>query len=78
MKEATLKNGTFDSNTLNPSIQGCFGKFAINNNLMKIDEKPFEIKAGCKEPEECTKDFCKNGGVCQQDRINYQIIVYNL
>ena len=45
---------------------------------MKIDEKPFEIKAGCKEPEECTKDFCKNGGVCQQDRINYQIIVYNL
>ena len=37
---------------------------------MKIDEKPFEIKAGCKEPEECTKDFCKNGGVCQQDRIS--------
>ena len=65
MKESTLKNGF-----RNDFVQGCFGKFAINNNLMKIDEKPFEIKAGCKEPEECTKDFCKNGGVCQQDRIN--------
>ena len=40
---------------------------------MKIDEKPFEIKAGCKEPEECTKDFCKNGGICQQDRINLKV-----
>ena len=47
---------------------------------MKIDEKPFEIKAGCKEPEECTKDFCKNGGVCQQDRIsissNYRLSLF--
>ena len=36
-------------------IQGCVARFMINENMMRIEEKKSEIRAGCKGPEACNK-----------------------